>query len=116
MRSASVVFDDYPKNLTTVDNTHKCRLGKRTYPRVVFEPDMLFQGKKDPFLRKTANKHRVFNVISTELRKEGCYAFQSYDNADLDIINLVDKSSLKCLMTNWGEQKLTCAIVVSIRR
>ena len=26
--------------------------------------------KKDAFLRKTANKHRVINVMSTELRKD----------------------------------------------
>ena len=71
-RSANTVFDDYPKNLTTMDNTHKCRLRKRTYPRIVFELNMLFQGKKNAFLRKA-----------------GCYAFHSYDNADLDFITLV---------------------------
>ena len=85
---ASVVFGDYTKNLTTSDNSNKCHLGKKTYPSVL-EPDMIFQGKKNAFLRNTANKHRVINIISTELRKAGCYSFHSYDNADLDIINLV---------------------------
>ena len=85
LRYLKVVFDDYPKNLTTTDNTHKCSLGKRTYPRVVFEHDMLFQGKKDTFLKNTVNKHRVINVISTKLREAGCYVFHSFDNAHLDI-------------------------------
>ena len=42
-RSASVVFDGYPKIPTTKDNTHKRRVGKEISPRIEFEPNMLFQ-------------------------------------------------------------------------
>ena len=47
--------------------------------------DMLFQGKNDGFLRNTADKHRVINVILTELKKPVCNAFHLYDGADIDI-------------------------------
>ena len=77
-RSASVFVGDYPKNLTTKDNTHNYRLGKSTYPKAASEPNMVFKGKKDAFLRKTAIKHCVINVISTEVKKAGCCAFHSY--------------------------------------
>ena len=60
---------------------------------------MLFQGKNDAFLRGTANKHRISNVTSTKLKRGGCRAFHSYDDADIDIIKIVVQSSLKCLIT-----------------
>ena len=41
--------------------------------------DMLFQEKKNVFLRNSANKHRVINVTLTELMKPGCNALHSYD-------------------------------------
>ena len=47
--------------------------------------DRLFQGKNDAFLRNTANKHRVINVMLTELKKPGRNAFPLYDVADIDI-------------------------------
>ena len=47
--------------------------------------DMLFQGKNDVFQRNIDNKHRVINVILTELKKQGCNAFHLYDEADTDI-------------------------------
>ena len=53
--------------------------------------DMLFQGKNDAFLNKTDNRHRVINVILTELKKPGCNAFHLYDSADIDI------TKVKCL-------------------
>ena len=46
---------------------------------------MPFQGKSDAFLRNTANKHRVINVILTELKKPGFNAFDLYNGADTDI-------------------------------
>ena len=68
------------------DSTHKCCLEKRISARIVFELDMLFQGKKNAFLMNTANKHQVVNAISTELKKVGCNRF---DNAYIDVIKLV---------------------------
>ena len=66
------------------------------------------------FLRNTANKYRVINVISTGKKKAGCNAFHSHDNADIDIINLVVKSFLKYLVTVISEnQGFTCIINVS---
>ena len=56
---------------------------------------MLFQG----------NKHRVINVILTELKKAGCNAFYLYDDADIDIKELIIQSSLKCLLTEISENK-----------
>ena len=47
----NVIFDDYPDTLTPTDNIHKYRLGKRTLPRIVIEPDMLYQVKDNEFLR-----------------------------------------------------------------
>ena len=44
-----------------------------------------FQGKKDAFLKNIANKHRVINVILTDLKKPECNAYHSYDDADIDI-------------------------------
>ena len=43
---------------------------------------MLFQGKNDAFLRNTANKHRVINVILTELKKPGLNPFYLYNGTD----------------------------------
>ena len=60
--------------------------------RIVFEPEMLFQGKKDAFPR---NEHVVIKVISTDLQKAGPDIFYSYDDANTDIKKLVVQSSLK---------------------
>ena len=49
---------------------------------------MLFQGKKDVFLKNAVNKHRVINVILAELKKPECDAFHSYDDADIDVPKL----------------------------
>ena len=65
-------FDGYPENLTTADNTHKCRLA--CYFK---EKRMQFQG--------TLNKQRVINVIMTEFKKPGCNALYSSDDADIDM-------------------------------
>ena len=90
-RSASVVFDDYPDGLTTIGNTHKCCL--------------TCQDKNDAFLRNIANKHRVINVILTELEKPGCKTFHLYDDAGIGITKLSLQSSLKCLITEISENK-----------
>lgn len=45
----SVAFDGYPETLSTNVITHKPCLGKRIYPRIVFEPGMLFQEKRIHF-------------------------------------------------------------------
>ena len=66
---------------------------------------MLFQGKNDAFLRNTANKHRVINVILTELKKPEFNAFHLYEDTDIDITKLRVKSSLKCLITETSENK-----------
>ena len=47
---------------------------------------MLFQIKNNAFLEATANKHHVINDVSTELKKAGCNAFHSSDDADIYII------------------------------
>ena len=47
--------------------------------------DMLFKGKNDTFLRNTASKHRVINVILTELNKRVCNALHLCNDADIDI-------------------------------
>ena len=63
--SASVVFDGYPETPTAIkDNTYTRRLGKGISPRIKFEPDMLFQGKKDVFLSNTANEQRIINRLN----------------------------------------------------
>ena len=60
---------------------------------------MPFQGKKNAFIRNTANKHRIVNVISTKLKKAGCNGF---DDADISILKLVVQSSLRGLITAIG--------------
>ena len=47
--------------------------------------DMLFKGKNDAFLRNTASKHGVINVILTELNKRVCNALHLCNDADIDI-------------------------------
>ena len=66
---------------------------------------MLLQEKKVVFLRKIVNKYCVINVILTEFKKLGCNAFHSYDDADIDIIKLSVRSSLKYLITKISENK-----------
>ena len=63
----------------------------------MFEPGILFQGKKNVFLTSTMNEHREINVISTELKKAGCNVHHLFDDTDIDIIKLVVQISLKCL-------------------
>ena len=66
--------------------------------------DMLFQEKKNVFLRNSANKHRVINVTLTELMKPGCNALHSY-HAGIGTSKLSVQSSLKCLVTKISETK-----------
>ena len=67
--------------------------------------DMLLQEKKFVFLRKIVNKYCVINVTLTEFKKPGCNALHSYDDADIDIIKLRFRSSLKYLITKISENK-----------
>ena len=39
--------------------------------------DMLFQGKKDAFIRNTANKYHIINAILTEPKKPGCNIYKN---------------------------------------
>ena len=64
---------------------------------------MLFQGNNVAFLRNTANQHRVFNVILTELKKPGCNTFCLYDDAGIDITKLIVQSF--SLITKISENK-----------
>lgn len=102
-RSASVVFHGYPEIPTIKDNTHKRRVGKGISPRLEFEPDMLFQAKKDVFLSNIANKQSIINVISTEHKKAGCYVIHSNDDTDVGIVKLAVQSSLEYPTTVIGE-------------
>ena len=61
--------------------------------------DMLLLGKKNAYLRNTADKYRVINVTFTELMKPGCNAFYSYDDAAIGNEKLSVQRSLKCLIT-----------------
>ena len=69
---------------------------------------MLFQIENNAFLKDTANKDHVINDVSTEFKKAGCNAFHSSDDADIDyyIIKLIVLSSLNCLVTVIGENKI----------
>ena len=66
---------------------------------------MLFQGKKNAFLRNTAKKRCLINVTSTELMKPGYNAFHSYDDAAIGTTKLSVQSSLKCLINEISETK-----------
>ena len=91
--SASVVFDDYPENLTTINNSNKCCL------------TCYFKEKKDAFLRNTVKKHCIINVILTEHKKPECNALHSYDDAYIDFTKVSVQSSLKCLVSEIRENK-----------
>ena len=67
--------------------------------------DILFQGKNDAFLRNTANKRLVINVILAKPMKPKGNAFHLYDDADIDITKLNVQSSLECLITEISEKK-----------
>ena len=64
--------------------------------------DMLLQGKKNAYLKNTANKHRVINVTLTELMKPGCNAFYSEDDAPIATTEL---NILKYLITEISDTK-----------
>ena len=98
-RNVSAVFDGYPETQTATDNIHKCHLGKRVFPTIAFEPNMPFQGKKNAFIRNTANQNCIVNVISTKLKKVGCNRF---DGADIGILKLVLQSYLRGLIAAIG--------------
>ena len=61
--------------------------------------------KRKAFLRNTANKHCVVNVVSTEIKKAGCNVFEDSDIAIIMPYNC-----------NWLKQGFSCGIVVSRRR
>ena len=68
-----------------------------------------FKEKKDVFLSNSTNEHHMINVISTEIKKAGCYGVHSHDDADVDIVklilqnSLILQSSLECSITVIGE-------------
>ena len=70
-RSASVIFDDCPKNLTTTDNTHKCRLRKRTYPRVVLSTTCHFKEKRMHFSGTLSINIVLLMLYLLDVRKVG---------------------------------------------
>ena len=94
-KSAIVVFDGYPETSTTKDNPHKRSVGKATFLRTEFEPDILFQAKKDVFLSNSTNKQLIMNVASNKLQKGRCYVFHSHDDADVGIVRAAVQSSLE---------------------
>ena len=66
---------------------------------------MLFQGNKNVFLWKTANKCPVINITLPKLMKAGCNAFHSYDDAAIGTTKLSVQSFLKFLVTKISETK-----------
>ena len=44
--------------------------------------------KKGCISKKHCQKHCVINVLLVQLKKPGCNAFHSYDDADIDITKL----------------------------
>ena len=78
---------------------HKCHLGKMIFPRIVIEPDMLFQRKNNTFLRNTTNKHCVGHVILTKFKKVG---YSGFDDTDVGVIKSAVQSSSKCHVTVIG--------------
>ena len=67
---------------------------------------MLFQEKKNAFLRNTANKHRVINITRTELIKPGCNVFHPYYDAAIGTTKLSVQSFMKCLITEISETRI----------
>ena len=62
-----------------------------------------FKEKKDVFLSNSTNEHHMINVISTEIKKAGCYGVHSHDDADVDIVKLNVQGSLECSTTVIGK-------------
>ena len=62
------------------------------------------KGKKDTFLSNSTNEHCMINVISTEVKKAGCYVFHSLYDADVDI----ELSFLEFSTTVIGEDADLC--------
>ena len=69
------------------------------FPRIVIEPDMLFQRKNNTFLRNTTNKHCVGHVILTKFKKVG---YSGFDDTDVGVIKSAVQSSSKCHVTVIG--------------
>ena len=80
-------------------------MGKGISPRKEFEAHLLYQGRSN-----TANKQRIINVISAELKKVRCNVFNSHD--DIDIVKLAVQSSLKCLTTVITKDKYLLVLLL----
>ena len=97
--NATVEFDSYPDVQSIEDNVHKPRkLGKNNSPTIAFTNDMLFHTKRDLFLGNNVN-----NLLSIEFNKSRCSLIHAKNDADVDIVKAVVKSSESYHTTLIGE-------------
>ena len=66
----TVVFDRYESGPNIKDVTH-IRRKIRVSRSILFEPHMIFNGKKDEFLGNEINKQRFIKLLSEKLIDEG---------------------------------------------
>ena len=99
---ATVVFDSYAEGPSIKDNTHQRRWGN-VHPVVSFTPETKFQGKREEFLSRNANKQSPIHLISEELRKIGCMVINAAGDADVDIAKAAIDASHRQTTTLIGE-------------
>ncbi len=100
--ATTVVFDGYEEGPSIKDNTHQ-RRGHNSHPIVHFIADTEFSGKKDEFMSRDANKQRLIQMITAELRRSGCDVINAPGDADVDIVKAAVEASLVHPTTLIGE-------------
>ena len=96
----TVVFDGYESGPDIKDVTHMRRKSKVTQT-IVFEPDMVFTGKKDDFLGNEENKQRFINLLSQHIKSLCMNVLHAPSDAD----TLIVKTAL-----NSAKTQDTCII------
>ena len=85
----SVVFDGYSAGPSTKDAVHRRRAGSQIGPSVNITPAMVFNGKKEQFLRNNNNKEMFIIMLSKNLEQDGCHIYNAVGDADLLITQTV---------------------------
>ena len=83
-RNVVIVFDSYPDQPSTKDQTHMKR-AKTFCPVIDFNEDMVLDIKKERFLSNKKNKQKFLNLLKRKLLEQG-YDVHSAEDADLLIV------------------------------
>ena len=80
-----IVFDSYPDESSTKDQTHVKR-AKTSYPVIDFNEDMVLDIKKERFLINKKNKQKFLNLLKRKLLEQGYDVNSAEEDTDLLIV------------------------------